>query len=888
MADNKSRLAEIYKAEKSKGGGIASTLGKRALEKVDPRKFFNQKGFMATALPSLFKSYSATPAKSDKKVASLGGGSFSTGVLETKLDILTGETRELKIHSKIAAKNSASLPIMARDINLMRQNITKLVKLQGGTAASKADMFFMKAGERETAYETQFTKEGGKSKTPTPVGQKPKEEKKKGIFDYILDFLPTIFKGLLAAGIIGQFLKDPETFKIVKEFATKVLVKFFDGVTASFNLLSDLFDNEDVQKSIRESVSSIFGAIAKFFSIKLTTFSTPFGDVDVTLGGAIAAVVGGFALFKGAMFGTGLAIARLGEAAALAAERIAMGGGGPATTGPAGGKGPNKGPNKGGGKGAALLTLAAMAAPFALSMFNKKPEELTVEEIQAANEAATRKFIEKNGREPTENDLSNVKALEESKANIKGAALTVGAHAVGAVGSAYAVSQSVSGMSAGSKVQGYNTSAKRFTDASGKFVSAKELPKGDMIKKFMDFAVKAQSKGWMGKLYGKLALRLGQSIAIKAAGFIGGLAVPGIGTAVALISLASLAYDAYNIYEAIFGENGILDELEKEDKLQQVSQTPPKAPTDTATPTPAPYNAAKDSQAANPTNTKPTPVSSGNYADRIAGRESGGNYDTIFGSKPGTVATINEKPVSENTIGEVITWQQSEIKKKTNKQAAGKYQFMNVAEAARLAGLGSNELFNGPNQEKMMASYTADNARQLRNEGLPDTEEYLSMAHAVGAKGARKLIDAQNAGLGGETANKILGHTGAAAATNPQLDKSVDSVVASLKGGGPMGHGASGTMLAKNKSDTTLASAPTSSSPKVPSLMPTMPIFGDMLMGATSDLSDTMRMIEGLVNNVTNITNNSTQSSSGGGQQPQGNLPSVYDDIFLNLFQRVT
>ena len=139
MAEKQSRLTEIYKAEKSKGGGIASTLSKRTLEKVDPRQFFNQKGFMAAALPSLFKSYSATPAKSGEKVSSLGSGSFSSGALENKLDVLTGETRELKIHSKISAKNSESLPMMARDMNVMRQNITKLVKLQGGTAASRAD-----------------------------------------------------------------------------------------------------------------------------------------------------------------------------------------------------------------------------------------------------------------------------------------------------------------------------------------------------------------------------------------------------------------------------------------------------------------------------------------------------------------------------------------------------------------------------------------------------------------------------------------------------------------------------------------------------------------------------------------------------------------------------
>ena len=132
--------------------------------------------------------------------------------------------------------------------------------------------------------------------------QSKPEEKKKGIFDSILDFLPTIFKGLLAAGIIGQFLQDPETFKIVKEFATKVLIKFFDGVTATFNLLSELFNNEDVQKSISKAINSIIGAIGDFLSIKLTKlFDTPFGEVNLTIGGAIATVIAGFVAFKAAI-----------------------------------------------------------------------------------------------------------------------------------------------------------------------------------------------------------------------------------------------------------------------------------------------------------------------------------------------------------------------------------------------------------------------------------------------------------------------------------------------------------------------------------------------------------------------------------------------------------
>jgi hypothetical protein len=200
MADTQSRLAEIYKVEKSKGGGLASTLGKRTLEKIDPRQFFNQKGFMAAALPSLFKSYSATPAKTGEKIASAGGGSFSSGVLETKLDILTGETRELKIHSKLAAKNSSVLPAMAMDMNLTKLNIMKLVKLQGGTATKNGDMFFKRSGDREAAYESKFKRET--PKIPTLSSDTSKNKSSDG---GLLSGIGSVFSGILGAGssIVG-------------------------------------------------------------------------------------------------------------------------------------------------------------------------------------------------------------------------------------------------------------------------------------------------------------------------------------------------------------------------------------------------------------------------------------------------------------------------------------------------------------------------------------------------------------------------------------------------------------------------------------------------------------------------------------------------------------
>jgi len=55
------------------------------------------------------------------------------------------------------------LPMMARDMNLMKLNIFKLVKLQGGSAnTGKTDIFFKNAKDRETAYENTIGKIAGK------------------------------------------------------------------------------------------------------------------------------------------------------------------------------------------------------------------------------------------------------------------------------------------------------------------------------------------------------------------------------------------------------------------------------------------------------------------------------------------------------------------------------------------------------------------------------------------------------------------------------------------------------------------------------------------------------------------------------------------------------
>jgi GH24 family phage-related lysozyme (muramidase) len=74
----------------------------------------------------------------------------------------------------IIAKNTMNSNAMARDMNVMRQNIIKLVKQQGGTTTNKADEFFKEAEAREASYESQFKKGGEKQTTPTPVAEKSK------------------------------------------------------------------------------------------------------------------------------------------------------------------------------------------------------------------------------------------------------------------------------------------------------------------------------------------------------------------------------------------------------------------------------------------------------------------------------------------------------------------------------------------------------------------------------------------------------------------------------------------------------------------------------------------------------------------------------------------
>ena len=144
-----SRLAEIYRREKSTGGGLGSAVGKRLKEKIDPRQALDQSGLLVSMFPSL-KTYKATKNKvSSPKISSdIVGSGIDNDILNS-----------ISATSSLTAKNSMSLPMMARDMNLMKLNIFKLVKLQGGSAnTNKTDIFWNNAKARESSYENTISK----------------------------------------------------------------------------------------------------------------------------------------------------------------------------------------------------------------------------------------------------------------------------------------------------------------------------------------------------------------------------------------------------------------------------------------------------------------------------------------------------------------------------------------------------------------------------------------------------------------------------------------------------------------------------------------------------------------------------------------------------------
>ncbi len=189
-----SRLTDIIKARRESGKGVASSLAggfkERFKEKFDPRNVFNQDGLLTSLFPKLkaYKSKDVVPKKDEVAAGTKPGLAAGDSVDSLKPLFLSIEKS-----TKIISKNNAALSLIQRDTNLMKQTLSKIVKVISGR-------------KKETKKESKKTE-------PTKVTEIPQAEDDGGSnTGGILAILATI-KTLIGTvvdfikNIIGNFVK---------------------------------------------------------------------------------------------------------------------------------------------------------------------------------------------------------------------------------------------------------------------------------------------------------------------------------------------------------------------------------------------------------------------------------------------------------------------------------------------------------------------------------------------------------------------------------------------------------------------------------------------------------------------------------------------------------
>lgn len=289
------RLAQIYQQEKASGGGAFSTIGKRSLEKIDPRQMFNQSGFLAMLLPSLFKAYKAAPTSSAEVERS------------KTIRSIHSQMNVIRIDNKIIARNTMVIPAMARDINVIRKNIVATFKKLGLPFNAAPDSYFLNAGLREKEYEKKYSDivkaETPKSKTtPTPVGE---EDENKGWLGKILKTLAIGLTGFALTGLFStdvfgaasDWVNNPDNQSKIGNFFSWILESIKSGLAVLGDLGSALMneysrEDSEFRKTINGIIDSLLNFITEHPFVALGAAFVTFGDLLTPLVIALGLVNG--------------------------------------------------------------------------------------------------------------------------------------------------------------------------------------------------------------------------------------------------------------------------------------------------------------------------------------------------------------------------------------------------------------------------------------------------------------------------------------------------------------------------------------------------------------------------------------------------------------------
>lgn len=277
-------LAEVVKRQRQGGqgalGALTSAIGQKTLEAIDPRRMLNQKGLLTALFPSL-KPFQAKGAAERVSKASADLSSSTTPMLQemnVKLDIVGDNTR-------LTAKNTMMLPSMARDMNVMRQNVIKLVKLQGGKASTRADNFFLRAFERERATEAEL--QAAKARRLTSTTPTPEKKDSSGLGILGMLGMSGIIGGLAKAitSIPDLILKGLSSIpKLIIEGLMKGLSSIPKLIKSSLSGLTGLFKIIRLVSGFLVSgpVLAVVSALAALLGLGhlLTSDKTQYGDTE--------------------------------------------------------------------------------------------------------------------------------------------------------------------------------------------------------------------------------------------------------------------------------------------------------------------------------------------------------------------------------------------------------------------------------------------------------------------------------------------------------------------------------------------------------------------------------------------------------------------------------
>jgi len=175
----------------------------------------------------------------------------------------------------LIAKQSLAFPGMARDVNVLRQNIAKLVKIKGETAATKADKFFKSEDQRESELEAARAK--SKAATPEKGGKEAAPKEDSGGIGGLLSMLnPVKLIGGLITGIVAGFGALFSGGSILA-----LLSKIFVPAMLIGGLINGILDGIKVWKESGSIVDTLVAALGGF--LKFITFGL-FGEKELRQG----------------------------------------------------------------------------------------------------------------------------------------------------------------------------------------------------------------------------------------------------------------------------------------------------------------------------------------------------------------------------------------------------------------------------------------------------------------------------------------------------------------------------------------------------------------------------------------------------------------------------